>query len=241
MKEPEYSQTDNNKDIEKHYIECLRSQNNSWWGFLLNETQKDYFTNLSLFLKAEQREEINILPSPKNIFKVFEFPIEDVKVVILGQDPYPTAKYATGLAFSVPKGEKPARSLQNILKEVAEEFDSPVRTNGDLTDWANQGVFLLNTILTVEEGKPGSHKGIGWENLTDNVISLLNNQNRPIVFMLWGKEAQKKEPLITNPQHLILKAPHPSPYSARSGFLGCGHFKKANDFLAKNNITPIKW
>jgi uracil-DNA glycosylase len=164
-----------------------------------------------------------------------------VKVVILGQDPYHEKGQAHGLAFSTPEGRPIPRSLKNIFKEINNEYGNPIPESGCLESWANQGVFLLNTVLTVEEGNANSHSKCGWQIFTDNVIKLLDCQTQPIVFMLWGKQAEKKKELIKNPNHLVLITSHPSPFSARRGFFGSNHFIKANEFLKQNNLKEINW
>ena len=165
----------------------------------------------------------------------------DTKVVILGQDPYHGAGQAHGLCFSVQRGVQPPPSLKNIFKELANEYGMSEPPSGELTGWAMQGVLLLNATLTVREGQPQSHKGRGWEILTDNIIRILNEKEEPVVFILWGGNARAKKSLITNERHLVLESAHPSPLSAYNGFFGCNHFIKANEFLAKNGIAEIDW
>ena len=162
-------------------------------------------------------------------------------MVILGQDPYHEEGQAHGLAFSTPDGRPLPRSLKNIFKEINAEYDYPIPDSGCLENWARQGVFLLNTVLTVEEGNANSHSDCGWQRFTDNVIGVLNNDDKPKVFLLWGKQAEKKKELITNPNHLVLITSHPSPFSARRGFLGCNHFRMANEFLKENGLEEIDW
>ena len=166
---------------------------------------------------------------------------KDTKVVILGQDPYHGEGQAHGLCFSVKEGVKFPPSLQNIFKELNSEYGMPIPKSGELTGWAKQGVLLLNTTLTVREGQPQSHKGKGWEILTDKIVSYINEKNSPVVFILWGSNARAKKSLITNPLHLVLECAHPSPLSAYAGFFGCNHFVLANDFLSKNNFSEINW
>ncbi len=203
------------------------------------EFSKKYFIELNSFLKSV---ESTIYPRENDIFRVFNLcHMDDVKVIILGQDPYHQPNQANGLAFSVNKDTSHPRSLRNIFKEVSRDCNCPYPQIGDLTSWAKQGVFLLNTILTVSEGSPSSHKNKGWEKFTDRVIQLLDNKKTNLVFMLWGKYAQTKTHLVTKDKHLILTASHPSPFSARISFNGCSHFSKANYYLKKNNITPINW
>lgn len=183
-----------------------------------------------------------VYPSNDNIFRALELtPIEDVKVVILGQDPYHGAGQAHGLSFSVQKGVKIPPSLRNIYKELHDDIGMDIPTHGFLEGWAKQGVLLLNTCLTVEAGQAASHQGKGWEEFTDQVIEQVNALDTPVVFMLWGSHAQKKSSMIDDNKHLVLTAPHPSPLSAHRGFLGCGHFSKANDFLMKSGRGIIEW
>ena len=165
----------------------------------------------------------------------------DVKAVILGQDPYHGAGQAHGMCFSVKKGVEPPPSLKNIFKEIHDETGLPIPAHGELTQWAERGVLLLNTALTVREGQANSHRGQGWEIFTDRIIELLNERDKPIVFLLWGGNARAKKKIISNPKHLVLECAHPSPLSAHSGFFGCGHFTKANDFLKAAGMEPIDW
>ena len=214
---------------------------NSWDILLGKEFQRDYYLRLREFLKTEYRTR-TIYPDMHNIFNALKYtPYEDVKVVILGQDPYHGPGQAHGLCFSVQKGVEPPPSLKNIFKEIEAETGISASDCGDLSSWAKQGVLLLNTVLTVRAGQANSHKGMGWEILTDKIISLLNEREQPIVFMLWGGNARSKKALITNPQHLVLESVHPSPLSAYHGFFGCGHFKKANNFLKDNGLEIIDW
>ena len=210
---------------------------NDWDSALEDEFKKDYFLKIRDFVAEEYRTK-TIYPPYDEIFNAFKFtPLSSVKVVILGQDPYHEEGQAHGLAFSTPDG----RSLKNIFKEINSEFDYPIPDSGCLEKWAKQGVFLLNTVLTVEDGNANSHSKCGWQTFTDNVIKILNSQKQPIVFLLWGKQAEKKKELITNPNHLVLITSHPSPFSARRGFLGCNHFKLANEFLKENKKEEIDW
>ena len=214
---------------------------NEWDLILESEFKKEYFLNIVDFIDREY-ESKTIYPPYDEIFNAFKLTsINDVKVVILGQDPYHEKGQAHGLAFSTPEGRPIPRSLKNIFKEINNEYDFPIPDSGCLKNWARQGVFLLNTVLTVEEGNANSHSDCGWQIFTDNVIKILNKQNQPIVFLLWGKQAEKKKELITNPNHLVLITSHPSPFSARRGFFGSNHFKLANDFLKENNIDEINW
>ncbi len=183
-----------------------------------------------------------IFPPKDYIFNALKLtPYKDVKVVIVGQDPYHGVNEAHGLSFSVQKGVKVPPSLKNIYKELYDDLGVKPCDNGDLTRWAKQGVLLLNSVLTVEKDKPASHKNLGWERLTDYIIKLLNNKKDPVVFILWGNFAKSKSSLITNPKHLIITSPHPSPFSARYGFFGSKPFSKTNDFLIKNHLEPINW
>ena len=215
--------------------------NNSWDILLKDEFQKPYYLNLRKFLVQEYKSQ-TIYPHMNNIFNALKYTdYKDVKVVILGQDPYHQPNQAHGLSFSVLKGVKAPPSLQNMYKEIYAEYGFPIPDHGELTYWAEQGVLLMNTVLTVRESQPNSHKGMGWEIFTDNVISLLNERPEPMVFLLWGANARAKKKIITNPNHLVLESAHPSPLSAYNGFFGNGHFKKANDFLKSKNITEIDW
>lgn len=214
---------------------------NDWQDFFERETKKDYYLKLRDFLKNEYNN-YTIYPPMEEIFNAFKItPLSKVKVVILGQDPYYNQGQAMGLSFSVKDGIKPPPSLVNIYREISNDLNQEINiSNGNLTHWAEQGVFLLNTTLTVRDGEPLSHKGHGWEIFTDNVIKALNENDNPKVFLLWGNNAKAKKNLITNKNHLILEAGHPSPLSARY-FYGCKHFSKTNDFLIKNGLKPIKW
>ena len=206
-----------------------------------NESKKDYYINLKKFVDAEY-ENKTIYPERKNIYAALEkTPYENVKVVILGQDPYHGEGEAHGLSFSVCPGIKTPPSLKNIYKELNAELGCYIPNNGYLDKWAKQGVLLLNAVLTVEKDTPASHKGKGWEILTDRIIEEINKKDEPVVFMLWGNFAKSKECLLNNPKHLVLSSAHPSPFSARHGFFGNNHFKAANEFLEKNGIKPIDW
>lgn len=214
---------------------------NNWDILLRDEFQKDYYLNLSKFMVSEYKTQ-KIYPDMNNIFNSLKLTdYKDVKIVILGQDPYHEPGQAHGLCFSVKKGVPIPPSLQNIYKEIHAELGLPIPTHGELTDWAKRGVLLMNTCLTVRKGQANSHKGMGWEIFTDNVIKLLNARPEPIVFLLWGRNARDKAKLITNPAHLVLESAHPSPLSAYNGFFGNGHFKKANDFLRKSYGQEIDW
>ena len=213
----------------------------TWNEILAEEIQKDYYQELQDFVQ-KRRAEVRVFPEEKNVFNALELtPFESVKVVILGQDPYHGFGQAHGLSFSVQKGVPFPPSLRNIYKELQEDIGGELPTDGDLTHWAKQGVLLLNTVLTVEEGNANSHKGMGWETLTNRLIESLNELNHPVIFILWGKPAQEKEKLITNPSHVILKAPHPSPLSAYRGFFGSKPFSRVNDILIQQGQTPIRW
>ena len=207
--------------------------NNSWDILLKDEFQKPYYLNLRKFLVQEYKTQ-TIYPNMNNIFNALKYTdYKDVKVVILGQDPYHQPNQAHGLCFSVLKGVNPPPSLQNMYKEIYAEYGYPIPAHGELTYWAKQGVLMMNTVLTVRESQPNSHKGMGWEIFTDNVITLLNQRPEPMVFLLWGANARAKKKIITNPNHLVLESAHPSPLSAYNGFFGNGHFKKANEFCIK--------
>ncbi len=212
-----------------------------WHRILGPEFQKPYMENLRKFLKAEYQNHQVVYPPKDKIFRSLKLvDYSKVKVVILGQDPYHGPHQANGLAFAVESGVLAPPSLKNIFKEIALEYpDFEAKT--DLENWAKQGVLLLNTVLTVRENCAFSHRGQGWELFTNKVIHSLNDMKTPVVFLLWGAAAQTKEAMITSPLHKILKAPHPSPLSSHRGFFGCGHFKKANEFLIENNLTPIQW
>ena len=213
----------------------------TWNEILAEEMQKDYYQELQAFVQ-KRRAEVRVFPEEKNVFNALELtPFESVKVVILGQDPYHGFGQAHGLSFSVQKGIPLPPSLKNIYKELQDDIGGELPTEGDLTHWAKQGVLLLNTVLTVEEGNANSHKGMGWERLTNRLIESLNELNHPVIFILWGKPAQDKEKLITNSNHIILKAAHPSPLSAYRGFFGSKPFSRVNDILIQQGQTPICW
>ena len=213
----------------------------TWNEILSEEMEKDYYQELQAFVQ-KRRAEVRVFPEEKNVFNALKLtPFESVKVVILGQDPYHGFGQAHGLSFSVQKGIPLPPSLKNIYKELQEDIGGDLPTEGDLTHWAKQGVLLLNTVLTVEEGNANSHKGMGWERLTNRLIESLNELKHPVIFILWGKPAQDKEKLITNPNHVILKAPHPSPLSAYRGFFGSKPFSRVNDILIQQGQIPIRW
>lgn len=212
-----------------------------WDALLADELKKDYMTELETFLEQEYQKG-TVYPEKNNIFTAFKWTgYEDTKVVIFGQDPYHEENQAHGLAFSVQKGVEIPPSLQNIYKELQNELGCYIANNGFLEKWARQGVLLLNASLTVRQSEANSHKGKGWERFTDRVTELLNERKKPVIFLLWGNDAKKKQELITAPQHIILTAAHPSPLSASRGFFGCGHFAKVNNMLTAMNKAPIDW
>lgn len=214
---------------------------NDWDTVLDGEFEKDYYLKLREFLKKEYSTQ-TVYPSMYDIFNALKAtPYSKVKVVILGQDPYHGPGQAHGMCFSVNKGVKIPPSLVNIYKELNSDLGCSIPEHGCLQDWAEQGVLLLNTALTVRGGQANSHRGMGWEIFTDNIIRHLNERKEPMVFILWGSNAKTKTAFITNPAHLILTAAHPSPLSAYKGFFGCGHFSKTNEFLKKNGIEPVDW
>ncbi|MDO5823305.1 uracil-DNA glycosylase [Methanobrevibacter sp.] len=214
---------------------------NDWDLALKDEFEKEYFLKIKEFIEEEYNSK-TIYPPFEDVFNAFKLtPLSNVKAVILGQDPYHEEGQAHGLAFSTPDGKPIPRSLKNIFKEISNEYSYPIPESGCLEKWAEQGVFLLNTVLTVEESNANSHSKCGWQTFTDNVIRILNQKTQPVVFLLWGKQAEKKKDLITNPKHLVLITSHPSPFSARRGFLGSNHFKLANKFLKENDVDEINW
>lgn len=214
---------------------------NDWLQPLKPEFSKPYYKNLYLKVREEYHEH-RIYPPADDIFNAFHLtPLHEVKVVILGQDPYHEEGQAQGLCFSVNPGVEIPPSLQNIYKELHDDLGCYIPNNGSLVKWANQGVLLLNTVLTVRAHQANSHRGIGWEEFTDAVIRIVDKEDRPIVFLLWGSPAQRKAEMLHNPKHLILKAPHPSPLSAYRGFFGCRHFSKCNAFLKEHGVEPIDW
>ena len=214
---------------------------NDWDEILADEWEKPYYKKLRQFLKAEYSSR-RIYPDMHDIFNALKYTsFKDTKVVIIGQDPYHGYGQAHGLCFSVKQGVIPPPSLKNIFKELQTDVGKPIPNHGELTDWAKQGVLLLNAVLTVREANPNSHKGMGWENFTDRVISELNKKDTPVVFLLWGANAQKKAEIITNPLHKKLMSVHPSPLSASRGFMGCRHFSKTNAILRENGLDEINW
>lgn len=225
--------------MQKKFLENKFPKNN-WYKKLNDEFQKEYFLELSTFLEEAYKKD-TIYPLEDNIFNAFKMTDYDqVKVVILGQDPYHQPGQAHGLSFSVEENVKLPPSLKNIFKEI--EADLGIKNqSGNLSSWAREGVLLLNSFLTVKESSPMAHSKSGWEKFTDSVLKVLNEKDTPVIFLLWGAPSQKKEILVTNPKHVILKSVHPSPLSAHRGFLGCKHFSKTNEILKKNNLSEINW
>ncbi len=214
---------------------------NDWDILLKDEFSKPYYLKLREFLVDEYNHQI-IHPDANNIFNALKYTsCKDTKVVLLGQDPYHGPNQAHGLCFSVLKGNKIPPSLQNMYKELHTDLGCYIPHHGELTKWAKQGILMLNTVLTVRDGLANSHKGKGWEQLTDEIIRIINAKEEPVVFILWGGNARSKKALITNPRHLVLEAAHPSPLSAYNGFFGCRHFSKTNEFLKAQGLTPIDW
>lgn len=214
----------------------------SWMEVIGGEFDKPYMAALKKFLLSEKQAGQVIFPKGDEIFNAFNTTRFDrVRVVIIGQDPYHGPGQAHGLSFSVRRGVRVPPSLQNIYKEISAEFGYPVPTHGDLSGWAQQGVLLLNATLTVREAQAGSHQNKGWEDFTDAAIRAINDRHDHVVFLLWGSYAAKKGAFIDRKRHLVLTAPHPSPLSAHRGFLGCGHFKQANDYLQQHGFAPIDW
>ncbi len=213
-----------------------------WKNVLEAEFSKPYFLHIVHFLKTEKNSGKIIYPPGSQIFNAFEMsPFEKTRVVLLGQDPYHGPGQAHGLSFSVPDGVRPPPSLQNIFKELNQDIGMPIPGTGNLSRWARQGVLLLNAYLTVEAQTPMSHSQIGWGEFTNTVIKTVSDKKQNLVFLLWGKFAQEKQELIDETRHLVLKAAHPSPFSADKGFFGCRHFSKTNGYLMKNGIDPIDW
>ena len=214
---------------------------NEWDEILRAEFESDYYRRIRAILKKEYAE-YEIYPPKEDIFNALRYTsYSDVKAVLLGQDPYHGPGQAHGLCFSVRPGVEPPPSLKNIFRELETDMGLEPPTSGCLTPWAQEGVVLLNTTLTVRRGQANSHKNLGWTQFTDAVIRKLNDRTQPIVFLLWGGNARSKRELITNPQHLVLETVHPSPLSAYNGFFGCRHFSQCNDFLMKNGVAPIDW
>lgn len=215
--------------------------NNDWLAFLSQEFKKSYYKDLYNRILEEYNHH-HVFPVSDDIFSAFSLtPLSKVKVVIIGQDPYHNINQAHGLCFSVKPGVDVPPSLANIYKELKDDLGCYVPNNGYLVKWAKQGVLMLNSVLTVRAHAANSHQGLGWEKFTDAVIKILNEQDRPIVYLLWGNPAQKKAIVVNNPKQLLLKAPHPSPLSAYRGFFGCHHFSIANEFLVENGLEPIDW
>lgn len=214
----------------------------SWFDVLGQEFDKPYMGDLRSFLQTEKQKGKAIYPPGKQIFNALNStPFEQVKVVVLGQDPYHGSNQAHGLCFSVPPGTTLPPSLRNIYKELQADLGTKPPGHGCLQSWAEQGVLLLNATLTVEHGKAGSHQGKGWEQFTDVIIGALNQQRQRLVFLLWGNYAQRKGEFIDRERHLVLEAPHPSPFSANRGFFGCRHFSRANQYLCAHGKTPVDW
>lgn len=214
---------------------------NDWLAAIGDEFKKPYYRELYQFVRQEYATRV-IYPPADDIFNAFHLtPLSEVKVLILGQDPYHNVHQAHGLCFSVLPDQEIPPSLQNIYKELHDDCGCDIPNNGYLEKWAKQGVLMLNTVLTVRAHQANSHQGKGWEQFTDAIIQAVNAQDRPIVYLLWGSPAQRKIPMLTNPKHLILKAPHPSPLSAYRGFFGCKHFSQTNAFLEEHGIAPIDW
>lgn len=214
----------------------------SWKTVLKNEFNKPYFLQVVTHLKTERATGATIYPPGQLIFHAFtKTPFDQLKVVILGQDPYHGAGQAHGLSFSVPHGIKPPPSLVNIYKELNKDIGMPIPTSGDLTKWAEQGVLLLNAVLTVRANEPASHAKIGWMDFTNAVIKKISDEKRGVVFLLWGKFAHDKQVLIDETKHHVLKAAHPSPFSADKGFFGCKHFSRTNELLMRQGLSPIDW
>ena len=219
----------------------MPSISNDWAPVLRAEYAKPYYRNLYQFIHEEYATR-TIYPPSEDIFNAFHLtPLSKVKVVIIGQDPYHEPRQAHGLCFSVQKGVDIPPSLQNIYKELQSDIGFEIPNHGCLTSWAEQGVLLLNAVLTVRAHAAASHQNKGWETFTDAVIRAVNDVDRPVVFMLWGGFARSKKAMLTNPKHLVLEAPHPSPLSAYRGFFGCKHFSQANAFLEKNGVEPVDW
>lgn len=215
---------------------------NDWLEAVGGEFRKAYYKELYEFIKQEYSTRV-VYPPADDIFTALHLtPLKDVKVLVLGQDPYHNDRQAHGLSFSVlPEQKEIPPSLQNIYKELQDDLGCDIPNNGYLEKWARQGVLMLNTVLTVRAHQANSHQGKGWERFTDAILEKVNEQDRPIVYLLWGRPAQNKIPMLNNPKHLILKAPHPSPLSAYRGFFGCRHFSQANEFLTANGAKPVDW
>lgn len=213
----------------------------NWDQLLSAEFEKPYFKKLMATIEKEYQTNICFPPFDKIFNAMLLTPFEEIKCVIVGQDPYHTPGQAMGLSFSVPKGRGMQPSLQNIFKEIKSELNIDIPSHGDLTAWARRGVLLLNSVLTVRSHAPASHQNLGWETFTDEVLKAINQKPAPVVYMLWGNYARAKARYLDNPAHLILESPHPSPYSADRGFFGNGHFKRCNQFLSGHGVNPIDW
>jgi uracil-DNA glycosylase len=214
---------------------------NNWDKVLDEEYHKEYFIKIVRFINKEYKEKEIFPPKPRILRALSLTDYDDVKVVILGQDPYHGVGEANGLSFAVSNGVKLPPSLKNIYKELYDDMSIPISNVGNLECWAKEGVLLLNAVLTVEKDKPASHKNLGWENFTDAIIKKLNEKDTPVVFILWGNFARSKKAFITNPKHLVIESTHPSPFSANNGFFGSKPFSKTNKFLRENNIKEIDW
>ncbi len=226
---------------EEYEVKQMAPIADDWQKALKEEFRKPYYAKLYKTVTEEYRTRL-IFPPAEDLFNAFHFtPLHQVKVVILGQDPYHNDGQAHGLSFSVKKGVDIPPSLGNIYQELSTDCGCYIPNHGYLEKWASQGVLLLNTVLTVRAHQANSHRGIGWEEFTDAAIRVLNEEDRPMVFLLWGRPAQAKESMLNNPKHLVLKAPHPSPLSAYRGFIGCRHFSKTNEFLKEHGEEPIDW
>ncbi len=225
----------------KRVFKVMKILKNDWAPLLAEEFAKDYYIKLREILKEEYQNKV-IYPEIQDIFNALHFTsFKDTKVVIIGQDPYHGAGQAQGLSFSVKPGVTVPPSLKNIYKELHSDIGCEIPNHGSLTEWTKQGILLLNAVLTVQAGKPNSHKGLGWEKFTDRIIEILNERETPVVFILWGKFAQQKQQLITSTRHFIIKSPHPSPFSANSGFFGSKPFSRTNDFLREMGQEEIDW
>ncbi|MFT4646149.1 MAG: uracil-DNA glycosylase [Planctomycetota bacterium] len=228
--------------LNPNFVIMKKEVHKSWKPFLKPFFKSDPFKNIEDFVAKEKSSGKTIYPKEEDIFQVFNtIPFEDIKVVVLGQDPYHGAGQAHGLSFSVPIGQKIPPSLKNMYKELQQDVDFTMPNHGNLNSWAKQGVFLLNAVLTVNAKEPASHKKAAWENFTDFVIETISKEKEGVVFLLWGNFAKKKASLIDAEKHLILEAAHPSPFSAYNGFYGCKHFSKTNTYLEKNGKKAIDW
>jgi uracil-DNA glycosylase len=230
----------NMKNVRLDYFLC-ESLHPSWKARLSDECEKPYWKSLVAFVQREHRN-ASVYPSSQDVFAAFDLcPFEDVKVVIVGQDPYHGAGQAHGLCFSVPEGVAVPPSLKNIYKELVEDCGCTIPSHGSLTNWAKQGVLLLNATLTVRAGEAGSHQRKGWEQFTNKVLEMVSKEREHVVFLLWGRYAQQKQSLIDTTKHYVLTAAHPSPFSAHNGFFGCKHFSRANEYLQQHGNAAIAW